>query len=128
MKLDADISLLLPAVNADLGMIERVLTNLLDNAVRHTPSGGEVRVELRHTDGRVTVQVSDTGPGIAPELRRTLFKRASTGSPLSGQSNGGGLGLMIVRRILQLHGSDIELLDRPGCGAVFSFALAASCG
>jgi signal transduction histidine kinase len=122
LRLDADLPPQLPAVKADLGMIERVLTNLLDNALRHTPAGGEVRVALSHAGGRVLVQVADTGPGIAPDVRRTLFVRAAAAPG----RDGGGLGLMIVRRILQLHGSDIELLDRPGHGAVFAFALAAS--
>jgi signal transduction histidine kinase len=127
LKLDADIAPQLPAVKADLGMIERVLTNLLDNALRHTPAGGEVRVELGHADGRVTVQVTDSGPGIAPEVRRTLFTRAATtAAPLPGLPEGAGLGLMIVRRILQLHGSDIELIDRPGPGATFAFTLSAA--
>ena len=101
-------------------MIERVLTNLLDNAIRHTPAGGQIAVRLgRHRSGGVEVEVSDTGPGIPGELRGGLFTRPvySTG----GRS--GGLGLMIVQRMLQLHGSDIRLLQRLGKGAVFSFRL-----
>ena len=123
LKLAADFAPDLPAVSADLGMIERVLTNLLDNAVRNTPEGGEVSVELRHAEGRVTVQVADTGPGIPAELRSGLFTRPSA-MTAPGRARGGGLGLVIVQRILQLHGSDIELIDRPGRGAVFSFGLA----
>ena len=119
-RLRAEIAPTLPAVNADLGMIERVLTNLLDNAIRHTPAGGEIVVKLQPcVGGGIEVEVSDTGPGIPGELRGGLFTRPvfSTG----GRS--GGLGLMIVHRMLQLHGSDIRLLQRPGSGAVFSFKL-----
>jgi len=122
LTLTADFASDLPLVTADLGMIERVLTNLLDNAIRHTPEGGEVRVELRHHDGVVTVHVADTGPGIPAELRDDLFTRPSVMARAQRES-GGGLGLVIVQRILSLHGSDIRLLDRPGRGAVFSFGL-----
>ena len=116
----------LPVVNADLGMIERVLTNLLDNAIRHTPEGGEIVVQLRTAEAGedgvagVQVEVSDTGPGIPKELQPVLFTRPAFSSS-GGRS--GGLGLMIVRRILQLHGSEIRLLPQPGKGAVFAFQL-----
>ena len=110
----------LPVVTADLGMIERVLTNLLDNAIRHTPEGGEIAVRLVHHDAGVRVEVSDTGPGIPGELQPFIFTRPAFAS--SGE-RGGGLGLMIVRRILELHGSEIRLVPRSGRGAVFSFGL-----
>ncbi|MEO5738279.1 MAG: HAMP domain-containing sensor histidine kinase, partial [Variovorax sp.] len=116
----------LPVVNADLGMIERVLTNLLDNAIRHTPEGGEIVVQLRPSvagkagENGVQVEISDTGPGIPKELQPVLFTRPAFSSS-GGRS--GGLGLMIVRRILQLHGSEIRLLPQPGKGAVFAFQL-----
>lgn len=110
----------LPVVTADLGLIERVLTNLLDNAIRHTPEGGEITVRLLTEGAGVRVEVSDTGPGIPSELQPVIFKRPAFAS---GSSRGGGLGLMIVRRILELHGSEIELVPRAGRGAVFSFGL-----
>src|SRR5262245_27996549 len=71
-RLIASIAADLPAVTADLGMIERVLANLLANAIRHTPARGAIEVELRHVGGEVVVQVSDTGPGIPPALREGL--------------------------------------------------------
>ncbi|MBN3810633.1 HAMP domain-containing sensor histidine kinase [Paraburkholderia sp. Ac-20347] len=120
IRLRADIPARLPAVCADLGMIERVLTNLLDNAIRHTPEGGEVSVELAGEGNRVSVVVSDTGPGIAPELRANLFRRAFSSGDVRRQ---GGLGLLIVQRMLQLHGSRIELLEREPRGATFRFEL-----
>ncbi|MCT8173750.1 sensor histidine kinase [Variovorax sp. CY25R-8] len=127
-RLRPDIAPGLPVVSADLGMIERVLTNLLDNAIRHTPAGGEIVVQLRAATGDegagVTVQVSDTGPGIPRELQPSLFTRpAFTGSVRSDGSGGGGLGLVFVQRILQLHGSDIRLVPQAGRGAVFRFRL-----
>jgi signal transduction histidine kinase len=119
-RLVADIPPGLPVVTADLGLIERVLTNLLDNAIRHTPEGGEIAVVLRADGEGVAVEISDTGPGIPGELRQSLFTR-----PLFSSSTGrsGGLGLLIVQRILQLHGSDIRLQQRAEKGAVFCFAL-----
>ncbi|MBT9594947.1 MAG: HAMP domain-containing histidine kinase [Vitreoscilla sp.] len=125
-RLVADIAPMLPVVSADLGMIERVLTNLLDNAIRHTPEGGLIELRLRRAPEGVEVQVSDTGPGIPPELQKGLFTRPSFQS--SERGGPGGLGLVIVRRILQLHGSEIRLLPQTDRGTVFRFCLGAPAG
>jgi signal transduction histidine kinase len=123
-ELTTDIPQALPLVRADLGLIERVLTNLLDNAIRHSPPGSRIALQLGVAQNRVQVQVSDTGKGIPPELRSGLFTR---GSALSrGPRDGGGLGLVIVQRILQLHQSEIRLVERPEPGAVFQFDLSAA--
>lgn len=119
-RLVPDIAPGLPVVMADLGMIERVLTNLLDNAIRHTPEGGEITVRLLPGGQGVRVEISDTGPGIPADLRPVLFTRPAFASA---SRRNGGLGLMIVRRILELHGSDIRLVSQAGKGAVFSFQL-----
>ncbi|SAK57797.1 integral membrane sensor signal transduction histidine kinase [Caballeronia pedi] len=126
VRLDAHIAPRLVAVMADVGMIERVLTNLLDNAIRHTPAQGTVNVTLanagEHAD-RVEVTISDTGPGIAPAMRDALFQRPFA----SGGAHGGGLGLLIVQRMLQLHGSQIRLIDTAGIGGTtFRFDLPAA--
>ncbi|HZZ11565.1 MAG TPA: HAMP domain-containing sensor histidine kinase [Paraburkholderia sp.] len=113
----------LPAVHADLAMIERVLTNLLDNAIRHTPADGAIDVDLAHKDGKVSVKVSDTGPGIPKAQRDGLFERPFTSG---GTHRGGGFGLLIVQRMLQLHHSQIRLLDQAGAGTVFCFELPAA--
>ncbi|CAI8769846.1 sensor histidine kinase [Pseudomonas serboccidentalis] len=110
----------LPTVCADLGLIERVLTNLVDNALRHTPQGGEIELDLKPRGALVEVTVSDTGPGIAPQLREGLFLRPFN---IGGARRDGGLGLRIVHRILQLHGREIQLLDVAGRGATFRFSL-----
>ncbi len=123
-RLRPDIAPNLPVVSADLGMIERVLTNLLDNAIRHTPTGGEIVVQLSSLNAGVAVQVSDTGAGIPAELQQSLFIRPAFMSGASSERSGsGGLGLVIVKRILQLHGSDIQLVRLPDKGAVFRFQL-----
>lgn len=121
----ADFAQDLPPVHADLGMIERVLTNLLDNAIRHSPAGGRIEVVLRKGAAGVDVEVSDTGPGIPAAARDSLFLRPSSlGGP--SRRDGSGLGLVIVHRILQLHHSDIRLIDVPAKGAVFHFSLSPS--
>lgn len=119
IALEASIPAPPPSVHADLAMMERVLTNLIDNAIRHTPEGGTVRIELTPRAAGVLVSVGDTGPGIAPELRAGLFQRALK----AGAARRGGLGLLIVQRMLQLQRSEIRLQDREGMGAVFEFLL-----
>jgi signal transduction histidine kinase len=120
-QMSVEISPTLPGVRADLGMIERVLTNLLDNAIRHTPAGTHIAVSLRALRDGVQVEVSDTGPGIPEALREGLFMRASR--LLRGAQHNGGLGLIIVQRIVQLHGGEVRLAEAHGKGAVFLFTL-----
>jgi len=122
LHLRAGVPPTLPAVTADLGMIERVLTNLLDNAIRHTPTGGTVEVDMAADDGTVVVTVSDSGPGIPPALRESIFHRPF---PSGGAHRGGGLGLLVVQRMLQLNGSEIRLIDSV-IGATLRFALPAT--
>ena len=124
LELSVDVAQGLPTVNADLGLIERVLTNLLDNAIRHTPEGGNIEVALRAESGAVAVEVADSGPGVPASLHGGLFVRPSilSDAPL----DRGGLGLVIVQRILALHDSTIRLVRKPGRGAVFAFSLGAA--
>ena len=113
----------LPAVDADLGLIERVLTNLLDNAIRHTPEGGRITVTLQAVQGEVQVSVADTGPGIPAARRDDLFHTPPALG--SDRPDSGGLGLLIVHRILQLHGREIRLMESRE-GALFVFTLPAA--
>jgi signal transduction histidine kinase len=111
-------------VHGDIGMIERVITNLIDNAIRHTPAGGEVRLELTRNTNDIEVRVADTGVGIAAEYLPGLFRRDSP-LRLTPSRTHGGLGLLIAHRILALHGADIAVASDPGRGTTFSFALPA---
>jgi signal transduction histidine kinase len=116
----------LPLVAADIGLMQRVLQNLLSNALRHTEPGGSVTVVVHPEPQRVVVRVEDTGCGIpADDLERVFdrFYQASTGGRTRPRI--GGLGLAIVRRILELHGSAIEAASQVGEGTAFSFALPA---
>lgn len=119
--LDVHIPPTVPPVRADLGMIERVLTNLIDNAARHTPDGTRITVTLRPKGQEVEVEVADDGPGIPAALHTGLFTRASAfGRDLR---HSGGLGLVVVSRMVALHGTTVVLADEPGRGAVFRFNL-----
>ncbi|MEP7185818.1 MAG: ATP-binding protein [Rhodanobacter sp.] len=109
-------------VCGDIGMIERVISNLMDNAIRHTPSRGEIRLEARRTDRAIEVSVIDTGQGIAAEHLPDLLERRSPLRMVAMQ-RGGGLGLLIVKRILSLHNSCIDAASTVGLGTRMSFAL-----
>ena len=112
----------LPLVNADLSMMERVVTNLLDNAIRHTPDGGEVRLKVWRDADRLLAEVQDSGPGVEEAVREVLFQRPTALIPREQRAERGGLGLLIVRRMLELHGGDISLVNSTA-GACFRFSL-----
>ncbi|MEL6631627.1 MAG: HAMP domain-containing sensor histidine kinase [Bacteroidota bacterium] len=111
-----------PLVFADIGMVERVIQNLLDNAIKHTPSGGEVKLELAENHQGVQVRVVDTGPGIPKDKQSFIFERYNKLANAKG-GNGTGLGLAIVKKILELHETTIEVQSKVNQGASFSFSL-----
>ncbi|NYT38995.1 HAMP domain-containing histidine kinase [Allopusillimonas soli] len=109
----------LPPVRADLAMVERVLTNLLDNAIRHNPSGTRIQLRLRAVDNtRVEVDVMDDGPPLPEAVRNTLFEYA----PQKSGGGSGGLGLIVVQRLLMLQGEKISLVEQRG-QTIFRFYL-----
>jgi two-component system OmpR family sensor kinase len=114
----------IPFVFADIGLIVRVLENLLENALRYTPGGGTVSVLLDPLPGSVAVTVSDTGSGIPEEDLPRIFDRfyRVDRSRKSGTGHA-GLGLAIVKKILQLHGSDIQVKSTLHVGTSFTFSL-----
>ena len=107
---------------ADIGMIERAISNLVDNALRHTPEHGAVRVDTSRALHGVEVRVVDTGQGIAEEQLPGLLERGSSLRQMAVR-RGGGLGLLIVKRILALHGSRVHAVSRVGEGTAISFVL-----
>jgi signal transduction histidine kinase len=115
----------LPFAYADIGMIERVLENLLDNALRYTPEGGSVSIVLRnHSRDNITVQVSDTGCGIPENELPHIFDRFyQADRSRKGKSSHSGLGLAVAKKILELHGSSIEAQSVPHSGTTFTFHL-----
>ncbi|MDR1000512.1 MAG: HAMP domain-containing histidine kinase [Clostridiales bacterium] len=111
-------------VKADRDKIYRVIYNLLDNAQKFTPSGGEITIETTLTGGLVKVVVKDTGVGISEEDQKRVFGRFYKADISRGEDkNGNGLGLAIVREFTRLHGSSVALESGLGQGSSFSFAL-----
>jgi two-component system OmpR family sensor kinase len=122
ITLSAHCSAVGSAVVADIGLIHRVLENLLHNALRHTPDGGEIHIEVKNQSDKVWVEVSDDGEGIASHEIPHIFERFYRPETESGET-GHGLGLAIVKRIVELHQSQVAVRSLPNEGAVFSFWL-----
>ena len=107
--------------------LERLLRNLLDNAVRHSPEGGLVRVEARSDGDRVHISVLDEGPGVPPEERDRVFDPFFRAASERRRDDGSGLGLAIVREIARVHGGDVTVEQGPGGkGARFRASLPAA--
>ena len=113
----------LPFVDADIGMIERVLENLIGNALQHTAAGGEVSVVLKAGEDTVQVEVHDNGSGIPPEELPHIFHRFYRAGNKERSDHHAGLGLAIARHIVMLHGGIIEVSSEVGAGTRFSFSL-----
>jgi signal transduction histidine kinase len=116
----------MPFVRADIGLVERALENLIENALHYTPPGGQIEVELREENARVQVQVRDNGPGIAPVHLPHIFERsyrAHDAARDAGEDSGAGLGLAITHRIVELHGGEITVQSTLGQGTTFTFSL-----
>jgi signal transduction histidine kinase len=114
----------LPLVSCDVATMERVLTNLMENALHFTPAGGSVSVHLAREADAVRVTVADTGAGITADDLPRVFDRFYRADKSRDKSTGGaGLGLAIAREIIELHGGAITVESSPGNGARFSFAL-----
>lgn len=111
-------------VEGDIGLMERVLTNLLENAIRHTPEGGKVALSLIEQGDLANIQISDTGQGIPPEDLPHIFDRFYRVEKNRPKDSGStGLGLAIGKLILGLHKTCIYVNSQLGRGTTFSFAL-----
>ena len=109
------------SVLADRAQIERVLTNLVSNAVRHTESGGSIRVQAVRRDGHVAISVTDTGHGIPSEYLPRIFEKFA--QIPGGPGGGAGLGLAISKRIVEAHGGQLIVKSVVGRGTTFTFTL-----
>jgi len=119
-----DVAANTPCVYADEDMIRRVVSNLLDNAHRHAGESAQVRLSARPADGdQVVIAVGDNGPGMTEEAQARVFEPFVK---LSGKREGAGLGLAIVRSVLEAHGSEPSLRSSPGEGTELSFRLPVS--
>lgn len=116
----------LPAapVEADLQRLDQVVGNLLSNALRHTPQGGSITVSVSKDGHRAVVSVADTGGGIPPEELPRVFDRFYRGDPSRSRATGGsGLGLSIVKGLVEMHGGQVWAESTVGQGSRFSFSL-----
>jgi signal transduction histidine kinase len=107
---------------ADIELIERVMGNLLENALRHTPAGGHVRMEMSVAPALIGVRVVDTGSGIDPQHLSRIFDRFYS-APDHSDRDRAGLGLAIVKRIMDLHGQSVRIFSRAGTGTTVEFTL-----
>jgi len=124
IALETDLPARRARVVADIGLIERVLTNLIDNALHYTPPGGAVRVGVRHEEASVEVFVCDTGPGIPEDDLPHVFERFYRVDKSRDPNRGGaGLGLAIAYTIVDLHGQSLQVDSTLGRGTTFTFAL-----
>jgi len=114
----------LPHVSADELRLERILYNLLENGMKYSPEGSEIRVSARREDDHLIVSVSDQGEGIPPRDQSKLFKPFhQIGQVIPGPLGGAGLGLLVCRRLVEAHGGRIWVESEPGNGSTFSFTL-----
>jgi len=124
VKLEGSAEADVDPVLMDTPRVGRVLNNLVNNALRHTPSGGSVEVRALRTARGVEVVVADTGEGIRAEDMDFVFERFYRGEKSRSRATGGaGLGLAISRGIIEAHGGEIRLESDPGAGARFTFFL-----
>ncbi len=115
-------------ISADFGLIERALENILENALRYTPSGGRIDIDLEARGDRLRIEIRDTGPGIAESEVSLVFDRfyRAKGNTDDDPGRGAGLGLAIAKRAVELHGGNLFCDSQVGQGTTFSFDLPAA--
>jgi len=118
----------LPLVFADVGLVERVIQNLMDNALKFTPNGGRIQLDLTPQNNHVEIKIADNGPGISEEQQSHIFERYHKADRKGYQTGGAGLGLAIVQKILELHDATIRVQSRLNEGTAFMFQLPAYAG
>jgi len=123
ITLEVDVPVELPSIQGDGKKLERVLSNLLDNALKYTPEGGLVAVAVRPANGQVEVRVTDTGPGIPPEHQERIFDRWTRVPGFKGRRRGLGLGLALCRSVIEAHGGRIWVESEVGQGSTFAFTI-----
>jgi len=121
LKLDAPAEL--PSIQGNAGKLERVLDNLLDNALKYTPEGGLITIAVRQVNGQIEVRVTDSGPGIPPEYRERIFDRFTRVPGYEGRRRGLGWGLAFCRSVIEAHGGRIWLESEIGQGSTFAFTI-----
>jgi len=117
------------AVHGDRARMKQVVVNLLDNAIKYTPSGGGIRLQVRRQNGHAVLDVADTGIGIPADALPHVFERFyRVDKSRSREQGGAGLGLSIVKSICSAHGAEVEVESKPGKGSHFRIKLPLSNG
>ena len=122
IQLSVDIPNQPAMVSADISLIQRVLENLIENAIKYTPDGGNIHINLDNGNNKVATSITDTGQGIPSEDLPHIFERFYRVDKHR-QTEGTGLGLAIAKRIIQLHDSNIDVVSFPNTGTTLSFNL-----
>ena len=123
VQLRAEVHTPLPEIRGDLDRLRQVLTNLIDNAIKYSAAGGQVEVRAYPENGRVLVDVSDHGPGIAKADQKLIFEKFGRVTASGDTRPGTGLGLFIARSIAEAHGGALEVQSAPEQGATFTLEL-----
>jgi signal transduction histidine kinase len=113
----------LPAIRGDRARLRQVLGNLIENAVKYSPEGGEVRVAAAAGNGAVRIAVRDSGPGIPHDQQSRIFEKFGRAEVEGGSKPGTGLGLFIARSIAEAHGGSLDLTSGAEPGATFTLIL-----
>jgi len=116
----------LPAIRGDRARLRQVLGNLIENAVKYSPEGGEVRVSAAAVNGAVQIAVRDTGPGIPSEQQGRIFEKFGRADVEGGSKPGTGLGLFIARSIAEAHGGSLDVSSGIDPGSTFTLTLPVS--
>jgi two-component system clock-associated histidine kinase SasA len=122
-KLTTDLPASLRLIHGDGPRLEQVLLNLMTNAIKFTPAGGNISIKVREDDSGITVSIKDNGIGIAKEEQSKLFKPYSRIKSDQQRHPGLGLGLALSKQVVELHGGRIWVDSDPGVGSMFSFFL-----
>ncbi|NND35128.1 MAG: HAMP domain-containing histidine kinase [Saprospiraceae bacterium] len=115
----------LPMVFADIALVERAISNLLDNSIKYGKENGHVIIKLEDSPSSVAINITDDGPGIPEQEQSYIFERYRRGDRTKTARKGAGLGLAIVKKILEIHNQSIRVLSESGNGATFIFNLPA---
>ncbi len=123
LRLATTLAPALPPAYVDPWLVERIIDNLVGNAIKFTPPGGSIETELKLDNGDFVITVRDDGPGLPPGLQETVFDKFVTGD---GRDRGAGLGLAFCQLAVEAHGGRLWVDSTPGKGAAFSFTLPAA--
>jgi two-component system phosphate regulon sensor histidine kinase PhoR len=111
------------SVELDSVLIQEVILNLVENAIKYTPEGGEITVSSKEIDDKVIFSVRDNGPGVSSEDKKKIFSKFYRVNANEAKQKGSGIGLYLVKYFIELHGGRVFVESELGCGAKIGFTL-----